>query len=161
MSTDFEKTALPLLDDLFHAALNFTRNEPDARDLLQDTMLRALKRFEQFQTGTNFKAWIYTIMRNAYLDLCRRRKHEPIPLDLDESATPVERPPEVPMLEGLSDRLRSALDKLNPRHRLLLFLCDIEGFSYKEIAEIMGCPMGSVMSGLYNARQQLKKDLTD
>ncbi len=152
----FERLALPLLDKLFHAALNLARNEHDARDLVQDTYIKALRHFHQFRPGTNFKGWMYTILRNAHLDHCRRRKLQPVSMELDEAAAPVDAPHQLPPMEDVSDRLRRAVDKLSRPHRLLVFLCDMEGFSYKEIAEILGCPIGTVMSGLFNARQKLK-----
>lgn len=158
MSEAFEKLALPVLDDLYHAALSFTRNEHDARDLVQECYLRALRGLSSFREGTNFRAWMYTILRNVHLDQCRRRKIEPVTLK-GEEASPVALPPPARSVEDLSGGLRRALDRLSPSHRLLLFLCDVEGFSYREISDILGCPMGSVMSGLFHARQNLRRHL--
>ena len=98
-----------------------------------------MKHFDSFRAGTNFKGWMYTIMKNVYLDQCRRKKLEPQALEVEGA---VDAPPRLPTSEELSDNLKSALDRLSPNHRLLLFLCDVEGFSYKEISEMLGFPMG-------------------
>ena len=155
---DFERLVLPLQDDLFHAALAMTRREADALDLVQDALLKAWRSAASFNRGDNLKAWLFTILRNAYLDRCRARRLEPIPLEDAGDPAVLDAPP--PALEDvLSDGLLRALRELSPAHQLLLQLCDLEGLSYKEIAGVLGCPIGSVMSGLHNARTRLRERL--
>jgi RNA polymerase sigma-70 factor (ECF subfamily) len=157
---DFERQVLPLQDDLFHAALALERREADALDLVQETLLKAYRRASSFNRGDNLKAWLFTILRNAYLDRCRSRRASPVSL---EDATAAEAPDSAaPILEHLlPDDLLAALRELSTAHQVLLLLCDVEGLSYKEIADVLGCPMGSVMSGLHNARTRLRLKLAD
>ena len=156
----FERHVLPLQDGLFHAALALTSREADALDLVQETLLRAWKRASTFDRGTHLKAWLYTILRNAHVD--RRRGER---LTLEEN--PEDRPQPArdaapgPLETVLPDGLRAALRTLSPAHQILLHLCDLEGLSYAQIADVLGCPMGSVMSGLHNARTRLRKALSD
>lgn len=161
VSKDFERLALPLQKDLYFAALALARREADALDLLQETMLKALRGFSSFTRGDNFKAWLFTILRHAYLDRCRHRRLEPVPLDpAGDADPPAPAAGAAQRLEdALPDDLLAALRSLTPSHQLLILLCDIEGLSYKQIAEVLGCPLGSVMSGLHNARSRLKKKL--
>lgn len=157
---EFERTALPLQNDLYFAALAFARNEPDAMELVQETYLKALRSFADFHpTGGGIKAWLFTILRNAYLDRCRARREPPLPLEELEHPTEAPNASDLPIEEILPDDLLHALRSLAPRHRLLILLADIEGLAYKEIAEALGCPMGSVMSGLHNARTRLRAEL--
>ena len=154
----FERLVLPLQDSLFHAALAMTRREADALDLVQDALLKAWRSAGSFNRGDNLKAWLFTILRNAYLDRCRTRRAEPAPLEdtagpLDTDAAPAA------LEEILPDELLRALRGLTPAHQLLLQLCDLEGLSYREIADVLGCPLGSVMSGLHNARTRLREKL--
>jgi len=156
----FELIALPLRNDLFFAALALTHNEHDAVDLVQDTYVKALRSFSAFRpTGGGIKAWLFTILRHAYIDRCRARRETPVPLN--ELDLPISSPDAVdlPIHEFLSDDLLRALRSLSAKHQLLLLLADIEGLAYKEISEALGCPIGSVMSGLYHARAGLRRAL--
>src|SRR5262245_35376384 len=154
---EFERLALPLQKDLFFAALALTKREADALDLAQETLLKAFRGFASFNRGDNVKAWLFTILRHAYLDRCRQKRLEPVPLDPAAGDDPPAAPSAVrlPLEEWLPDDLLAALRSLSPTHQLLLLLCDVEGLSYKQIAEVLGCPLGSVMSGLHNARTRL------
>jgi RNA polymerase sigma-70 factor, ECF subfamily len=156
---EFERRVLPLQDDLFHAALALTRREADALDLVQETLLKAYRRASSFDRGDNLKAWLFTILRNAYVDGCRSRRVEPVPLDPSLEDPPAPEPPPPTLETALPDDLLMSLRELSPAHQLLLLLCDVEGLAYKEIAEVMGCPMGSVMSGIHNARTRLRAHL--
>lgn len=161
LSRDFERLALPLQKDLYFAALALTRREPDALDLVQETLLKAFRGFASFTRGDNVKAWLFTILRHAYLDRCRQKRLDPLPLDPAAGEGPPAGPSagRLPLHEVLSDELLAALRSLTPAHQMVLLLCDVEGLSYKQIAEVLGCPLGSVMSGLHNARTRLKAAL--
>lgn len=151
---EFERLVLPLQDSLYFAALALTRHEADALDLVQETLLKAWRGFGSFNRGDNVKAWAFTVLRHAHVDRCRRRRLEPVRLDpeIDLQAAP-----SAPAFEAaLPDDLLRALRSLSPAHQWLLLLCDIEGLSYREIADVLSCPIGSVMSGLYNARAQMR-----
>lgn len=168
----FEQDALPLLDSLYGAALRMTRNPSDAEDLVQETMLRAYRSFESFEPGTNLKAWLFRILTNAYINTYRKRQREPRKVSQDEieefdlyqqlrehdpdfSVTP-----ENIVLDNLVDSdIIAAIDDLPEQFRLAVVLSDIEGFSYAEMAEIMGVPMGTVMSRLHRGRKALQKRL--
>ena len=153
---EFERLVLPLQDDLYHAALALTRREPDALDLVQETLLKAWKRAATFNRGDHLKAWLFTILRNSYMDHCRARRLEPVTLD-PEAGDPTA---PAPVPGSLPEDLLQSLRALSPSHQLLLLLCDVEGLSYKQIAEVMGIPMGSVMSGLHHARTRLREKLS-
>jgi RNA polymerase sigma-70 factor (ECF subfamily) len=168
----FERDALPLLDSLYGAALRMTRNPSDAEDLVQETMLRAYRSFESFEPGTNLKAWLFRILTNAYINTYRKRQREPRKVSQDElgefdlyqqlkeqdpdfSVTP-----ESIVLDNLVDSdIIAAIDELPEQFRLAVVLSDIEGFSYAEMAEIMGVPMGTVMSRLHRGRKALQRRL--
>lgn len=154
MDGDFERRVLPLERDLYFGALALTGREADALDLVQDTLLRAWRGFASYARDENLKAWLFTILRHAWTDRCRRRRLEPATLD-PEMDVPQRPPPDV----ALSDELLRALQTLSPSHQMLVLLCDIEGLPYKEIAGVMGIPIGSVMSGLHNARKKLREKL--
>jgi RNA polymerase sigma-70 factor (ECF subfamily) len=155
----FEEAALPLADGLYRAALALARNDADAQDLVQETLLKAYRGFHTYAQDDNFKAWLFVILRNAWLDHCRRRRIEPaIPVDADPPASSPAEPFDPD--RALPDDLRRAFASLSPAHQLLLVLCDIEGFTYRETAAVAGCPIGTVMSGLHNARKKMRAALT-
>ena len=156
MKAGFLDLALPLKDDLYRSARAMTGNEADALDLVQETYLRAWKAYGSYRENQKFKAWLFTILRHAHVDSCRRRKAQPVTLDLDARLEPAPVPPPV----ELSEDLQAALERLSPAHHLLLLLRETQGFSYREIAEIVGCPIGSVMSGLHHARAALRAELS-
>jgi RNA polymerase sigma-70 factor (ECF subfamily) len=169
----FETDALQYLDQLYAAAMRMTRNPADAEDVVQETFAKAYASFHQFTPGTNLKAWLYRILTNTYINSYRKKQREPQLSDGEnvedwqlaraESHTSSGlKSAETVALENLPDSdVKDALQQLAPDFRLAVFLADVEGFSYKEIAEIMGTPIGTVMSRLNRGRTQLRKLLAD
>jgi len=169
----FERDVLPLLPSLYGAALRMTRNPADAEDLVQDTYLRAFRGFSGFAEGTNLKAWLYRILTNSFINTYRKKQRQPQtvegPDDLDEwylfdklGGRNVELSAETEVLDRIPDEaVKSALESLPENFRLPVLLADVEGFSYKEIAEIMDTPIGTVMSRLHRGRKALQKALWD
>ena len=169
----FEADALVFLDQLYAAALRMTRNPADAEDVVQETYAKAYSSFHQFTPGTNLKAWLYRILTNTYINSYRKKQRQPQISDGEniedwqlaraESHTSSGlKSAEMVALENLPDSdVKDALHQLAPDFRLAVFLADVEGFSYKEIAEIMGTPIGTVMSRLNRGRTQLRAMLSD
>jgi RNA polymerase sigma-70 factor (ECF subfamily) len=168
--SEFAEEAITHLDALYRGARRLTRDPDQAQDLVQDTYARALRYQHSFQTGTNMKAWLFAIMRNLYWD--RLPKSKPPPLSLDEMPEfslydrmregPMEEGPEAAVLDRIArGEVVAAIEKLNPLHREVVLLVDVEGFAYKDAAQILGVPIGTVMSRLHRARQQLQRDLYD
>lgn len=169
----FEQDVVPLLSSLYGAALRLTRDRTDAEDLVQETYLRAFRGFAGFQEGTNLKAWLYRILTNSFINTYRKKQREPQtvegPDDIDEwylfdrlGAQSAERSAESEVLERIPDEaVKAALESLPENFRIPVLLADVEGFSYKEIAEIMDTPMGTVMSRLHRGRKALQRALWD
>jgi len=167
----FDRDVMPLLSSLYPAALRMTRNPADAEDLIQETFLRAFRGFAGFQEGTNLKAWLYRILTNSFINTYRKKQREPVtvegPDDIDEwylfdrlGARHVEPSAEAEVLDTIPDEdVKRALESLPQGFRLAVLLADVEGFSYKEIAEMMGIPIGTVMSRLHRGRKALEKAL--
>ena len=166
----FERDVLPLLPHLYSAALRLTRNPADAEDLVQETYLRAYRGFSGFEEGTNLRAWMYRILTNTFINSYRKKQRQPVTVQDDEiedwflydrlGASGVEASAETEVLDRLPDEeVQRALEALPEGFRMAVLLADIEGFSYKEIAEILDIPIGTVMSRLHRGRKALQKAL--
>jgi RNA polymerase sigma-70 factor (ECF subfamily) len=166
----FEREVLPLLPNLYSAALRMTRNPADAEDLVQETYLRAYRGFSGFEEGTNLRAWMYRILTNTFINSYRKKQREPVTVqedDFDEwylfdklGESGVEPSAEAEVIRSMPDEdVQKALEALPEGFRLAVLLADVEGFSYKEIAEILGIPIGTVMSRLHRGRRALEKAL--
>lgn len=169
----FERDALPLLDQLYGGALRMTRNPADAEDLVQETYVKAYQAFNSFSEGTNLKAWLYRIMTNTYINSYRKKKRQPTQQSSEgvtdhqllatssHEAVGLESA-EVEALKNLpNQRIAQAMNDLSEDYRMVVYYADVEGLAYKEIAEIMGTPLGTVMSRLHRGRKQLREALKD
>lgn len=166
----FEAEAIPLIADLYPAAMRLTRNPADAEDLVQETYLRAFRGFAGFKAGTNLKAWLYRILTNGYINAYRKRQREPLVVSENEQEewylydrlreSDLASSAEIEALERVPDaEVQEALESLSDRFRVVVLLADVEGFRYREIAEILDVPIGTVMSRLHRGRTALRKAL--
>jgi RNA polymerase sigma-70 factor (ECF subfamily) len=160
----FEQLAMPLFDRLYNFAHWLTQNRDEAEDLVQETYVKALKGFSSFELGTNFKAWIFRILRNTFLNSRTGLKAATLPLDTqdEDPALPVENEtPETILIDRASQRvLQEAIQELPVRYREVLLLCEVEEMSYQEIAATLTIPIGTVMSRLSRARRSLRSAVT-
>jgi RNA polymerase sigma-70 factor (ECF subfamily) len=166
---NFEAAAMPFVDALYNTAYRMTRNSEDAEDLVQETYLKAYRYYDKFEEGTNFKAWLFKIMKNTFINNYRRKQNAPALSDfadieenfesqVNEDAVRQIKNPEDELLENVLDEdVQRALDKLPPDYRMVVILADLEGFSYKEIADILEVPVGTVMSRLYRGRRLMEE----
>lgn len=169
----FEREVLPQLDSLYAAALRLTRNPDDASDLVQETIERAFKSFHQYRPGTNLRAWLFRIQTNSYINTYRKKQREPKQSPADEvedwqmasaesHASSGLRSAEVEALDSLPDSdIKAAMANLPDEFRLAVYYADVEGFAYREIADIMGTPVGTVMSRLHRGRKLLREELAE
>jgi len=166
----FERDVVPMLPNLYSAGLRLTRNPSDAEDLVQETYLRAYRGFARFEEGTNLRAWMYRILTNTFINSYRKKQREPVTVQDDEiedwylfdrlGASGVEASAESEVLDRLPDEeVQRALEALPEGFRMAVLLADVEGFSYKEVAAILGVPIGTVMSRLHRGRKALQKAL--
>ena len=162
----FEELAIPLFDQLYNFAHWLTQNREEAEDLVQETYVKALKGFSSFQLGTNFRAWIYRILRNTFLTSRKRLKVTmTVPFDFDEEeeapepAIEHDTPETLLLARSSQESLQQAIDELPVHFREILLLCEVEEMSYQEISETLAVPIGTVMSRLSRARQTLRSEL--
>jgi RNA polymerase sigma-70 factor (ECF subfamily) len=167
----FEREVLPLLPNLYGAALRLTRNPQDAEDLVQEAYLRAYRGFAGFREGTNLRAWMYRILTNTFINSYRKKQREPVTVAVTDDTSDwylydrigssgAEPSAEAEVLERIPDEdVQRALEELPEVFRMAVLLADVEGFSYKEIAEILDIPIGTVMSRLHRGRKALQRAL--
>jgi len=170
--SDFEKTALPHLSDLHTVAYYLTKNKTEAEDLVQDTYLRAFRFFENFQPGTNCRAWLLSILRRLFINLYRKKKREPETVDWEKAEAVYESMvehgkrvgPETLLLSKLMGSdidIKNALKELPEEHRRAIVLVDIQELTYEEAAQVMGCPVGTIRSRVSRGRRMLQVQLRD
>ena len=172
---DFERDAMQYTRQLYTAAMRVTRNPSDAEDLLQETFLKAYRAYHTFEAGTNLKAWLYRILTNTYINKYRKESRRPSEVDLgsvedlylyrrigSEESAEAARTTEDRVLDGLVESdIKAAVESLPVNFRLPVLLADLEGFAYKEIAEILNIPVGTVMSRLHRGRKAMQRALWD
>ncbi|QPK83713.1 sigma-70 family RNA polymerase sigma factor [Corynebacterium qintianiae] len=169
----FAEEAMPLLDQLYGGALRMTRNPQDAEDLVQETYLKAFKAFDNYKPGTNMKAWLYRIMTNTYINSYRKKQRRPLETSTEDvtdhqlyttsshDSAGLESA-EVAALKGMpNSRISAAFDELNEDYRMVVYMADVDDMAYKEIAEALDIPLGTVMSRLHRGRKQLRTMLKD
>ncbi|MCZ6745867.1 MAG: sigma-70 family RNA polymerase sigma factor [Acidobacteria bacterium] len=170
---EFQEVALPYADSLYNFAFRMTRNRRDAEDLVQDTFMRAFRFFHRFETGTNIRAWLFRILKNTYINNYRKVQRTPDQVDwaqvedFYDSVTPDDlrkrhkNPEELLLEKSVDGRVEEAMADLPPEYRAVVLLNFMEDMSYKEIAEILEIPMGTVMSRLHRGRKILQQKLRD
>ncbi|WP_018023469.1 sigma-70 family RNA polymerase sigma factor [Corynebacterium ulceribovis] len=173
LAARFERDAMPLVDSLYGAALRMTRNPADAEDLVQEAYMKAFQGFRGYKPGTNLKAWMHRILTNTYINMYRKQQRQPAQYPTDEitdyqlaetashESTGL-RSAEVEALELLPDtEISEALNQLGEDYRMVVYYADVEGLPYKEIAEVMDTPIGTVMSRLHRGRKKLREALQE
>ena len=172
-SWDFDSQVMPYLDSLYNTAYRMTRSAEDAEDLVQETYFKPYKYYDKFEEGTNFKAWLFKIMKNTFINNYRKKQQTPTLSDfadieesfetqVSEDAARQIKNPEQELLENVLDEdVQQAIDKLPPDYRMVVLLADLEGFSYKEIADILEVPVGTVMSRLYRGRRLMEASMLE
>jgi len=172
LGSEFQELAFKHVDSLYSTALRMTKNNLDAEDLIQDVYLRAFRFFHRFEKGTNFKAWIFKILTNTYINQYRKKINKPYHVDLekvqynydDKETTAQTSAQECERLDYetlFDDEIKNALQQIPDEFRVVVLLADVESFSYKEVAKIVGCPIGTVMSRLSRGRKQLQNNLRE
>ncbi len=168
---EFQEMAFPIMDRLFNTALKMTRNPLDAEDLVQDTYLKAYRFFHRFERGSNFPAWMFRILTNSFITAYQKKKRQPQRVDFETTCSVLpdedpkgnsdkERFDEIPdYSEVFDDTVSAALDRLPEEYRIVVLLADVNGLKYKEIAKVLGCPQGTVMSRLSRGRGMLARFL--
>ncbi|TXD38840.1 sigma-70 family RNA polymerase sigma factor [Lujinxingia vulgaris] len=169
----FEETALTHLDELYATALRYTKNEKDAEDLVQETFIKAYTNWHRFEQGTNCRAWLFTILTNTFINKYRRKKKEREILNADD-LRPIEEnffdrertefynsPERESVQKSFTHELQDALEQLSDEFRTVVVLADLNDFSYKEIAHILDCPVGTVMSRLFRGRKMMRELLVE
>ena len=174
----FAEEAMPYVDQLFGAAMRYTRNRADAEDLVQDAMAKAYSSFHQYEPGTNLRAWLYRVLTTTYINAYRKQQRRPQEVSVDGVSDKLEDGGDFSLFDRLeggtapsaefevmqqlpAETVKAALDELPEQFRTAVYLADVEGFSYAEIAEIMETPIGTVMSRLHRGRKALQKALYD
>ncbi len=171
----FSDQAVPFMDSIYAAAMRLTRNPSDAEDLVQETYLKAYRGFGGFEQGTNLRAWLYRILTNTFINTYRSKKRRPDETQFDEvedlylyrrlgglEAATVGRSAEDELMDWFSEaEVKNALEELPEQFRMAVLLADVEGFSYKEIAEMLDVPIGTVMSRLHRGRKAMQRSLYD
>jgi RNA polymerase sigma-70 factor (ECF subfamily) len=166
---NFDAEVLPFMDSLYSTAYRMSRNKQDAEDLIQETYLRAYKYYDKFQEGTNFKAWLFKILKNTFINRYRKRQRRPLQNSFDDIEDAFEwklqesplfargKTPEEDLMEGALDQdVKRALEALPVDYRIAVELADLQGLSYREIADRLEIPLGTVMSRLYRGRRKLE-----
>jgi RNA polymerase sigma-70 factor, ECF subfamily len=170
---DFEREALPHLDSLYATALRLTRSGSDAEDLVQDSLLRAYRFYDRFEAGTNLRAWLLKIVTNTFINRYRKAKRERTLMESVDATAAGEgmmsrgamrsltSPVDAAQRRLIAQEIERALDRLPDEYRVMILLADVEELSYREIADVVGCPIGTVMSRLHRARKLLQQHLLD
>lgn len=168
----FERELMPFVDALHNFAYQLCRNREDASDLVQDTYMKAFKAIDSYQTGTNAKAWLFQILKNNFINLYRKRAVRPTAVPYDDALSPHKEGKAVPRASRadlraeifgrmMGDEVTKAIDRLSRDFREVLILCDVEGFTYEEIADITEVKIGTVRSRLHRARKLLQQELRE
>ena len=171
----FVEQATPFMDQLYAHAMRMTRNATDAEDLVQETFLKGYRGFAGFEQGTNLRAWLFRILTNSYINTYRKKQRRPIESNLEDvqdlylyrklggaQTATLSRSAEEELLDRLTEsEVKQAIEDLPEQYRTAVLLADVEGFAYKEIAEILDVPIGTVMSRLHRGRKRLQEQLMD